>query len=172
MARIPLGRVANNELPGLTRVARQFPNRDSAVAEIARLQAECHLPVGSIHVISDIHGEDAKLRHVLHNGSGTLRPLIEELFASELSPEELRRLVALFFTRMKCLLLKRSALEQRKNSIPFELALSRLVRLVRVISKIVALRASMRSPTPPSAIFFWNWPADHPPKPNPNSTKP
>ena len=74
MARIPLGRVANNELPGLTRVARQFPNRDSAVAEIARLQAECHLPVGSIHVISDIHGEDAKLRHVLHTGCPVLLP--------------------------------------------------------------------------------------------------
>ena len=136
MARIPLGRVANNELPGLTRVARQFPNRDSAVAEIARLQAECHLPVGSIHVISDIHGEDAKLRHVLHNGSGTLRPLIEELFASDLSPEELRRLVALFFYPDEMLALEKERLgtEEELDSF-FELALSRLVRLVRVISK-------------------------------------
>ncbi len=136
MARNPLDRVCNSELPGLTRVARLFPNRDSAVAEIARLQAECRLPVGSIHIISDIHGEDAKLRHVLHNGSGTLRPLIEELFASDLNPEELRRLVSLFFYPDEMLALEKERLgPDEELDAFFELALSRLVRLVRVISK-------------------------------------
>ena len=38
------------------------------------------LPKGVIHVISDIHGDDTKLRHVINNASGTLRPLIEQLF--------------------------------------------------------------------------------------------
>jgi fructose-1,6-bisphosphatase-3 len=136
MARIPLDRVASSELAGLNRVAKQFPNRDSAVAEIARLQGEARLPVGSLHVISDIHGEDAKLRHVLHNGSGTLRPLIEELFASELDSKELKRLVSLFFYPDEMLALERERLgTDAELDIFFENALARLVRLVRVISR-------------------------------------
>ena len=68
------------ELATLEPLAREVPNSDSAVAEIARLSAELTLPKGTIHVISDIHGEDKKLRHVINNASGTLRPLVERLF--------------------------------------------------------------------------------------------
>ena len=67
------------ELATLEPLAREVPNIDSAVAEIARLSAELTLPKGTIHVISDIHGEDKKLRHVINNASGTLRPLVERL---------------------------------------------------------------------------------------------
>jgi len=62
-------------------LAAQVPNVDAAVAEIARLSAELTLPKGTIHVISDVHGEDKKLRHVINNASGTLRPLVERMFA-------------------------------------------------------------------------------------------
>ncbi len=46
------------------------------------------LPKGAIHVISDIHGEDKKLRHVINNASGTLRPLVEQMFQHRSPPEE------------------------------------------------------------------------------------
>ena len=67
--------LADFELATLEPLAREIPNIDSAVAEIARLSAQLTLPKGTIHVISDIHGEDKKLRHVINNASGTLRPL-------------------------------------------------------------------------------------------------
>src|SRR5262249_21900177 len=52
-------------------------------------------PKGTVHVISDIHGDDVKLRHVINNASGSLRPLVEQLFAGRLSPGELQDLLAL-----------------------------------------------------------------------------
>src|ERR1700726_1648994 len=85
------------ELATLEPLAREFPNIDSAVAEIARLSAELTLPKGTIHVISDIHGEDRKLRHVINNASGTLRPLVECLFKEKLGPEELQQFLTLVF---------------------------------------------------------------------------
>jgi fructose-1,6-bisphosphatase len=42
----------------LAPLARDIPGTDSAIAEIARLTAELTLPQGTIHAISDIHGED------------------------------------------------------------------------------------------------------------------
>src|SRR5262245_61515801 len=48
------------DLALLRPLAREIQNIDFAVAEIARFSAELTLPKGTIHVISDIHGEDKK----------------------------------------------------------------------------------------------------------------
>ena len=85
------------ELATLEPLAREVPNIDSAVAEIARLSAELTLPKGTIHVISDIHGEDKKLRHVINNASGTLRPLVERLFKDRRSPDQFQEILTLIF---------------------------------------------------------------------------
>jgi len=69
------------DLSMLELLALEYPNIDAAIAESARLAAVRTLPKGVVHVISDIHGEDKKLQHVINNASGTLRPLVEELFA-------------------------------------------------------------------------------------------
>ncbi|RUL83068.1 fructose-bisphosphatase class III [Tautonia sociabilis] len=86
-----------DELAVLRHLARRFPDPESVVAEIARLSAELTLPKDTIHVISDVHGDDVKLRHVLNNASGTLRPLVERIFAGRKSPEELLELITLIF---------------------------------------------------------------------------
>ena len=85
------------ELAMLRPLARQFPNIDAAFAEIARLSAILTLPMGTIHVISDVHGEHRKLRHVINNASGTLRPLVERLFRDRMTPEEFRSFLTLIF---------------------------------------------------------------------------
>jgi fructose-1,6-bisphosphatase III len=85
------------ELATLEPLAREIPNIDSAVAEIARVSAQLTLPKGTIHVISDIHGEDKKLRHVINNASGTLRPLIERLFKDRMPPEQFQEFLTLIF---------------------------------------------------------------------------
>ncbi|WP_197231228.1 fructose-bisphosphatase class III [Novipirellula artificiosorum] len=77
--------------------AERFPNIDSAMAEIARLSAIRTLPKGTIHVISDIHGEDQKLRHVINNASGSLRPLVEKLFGDHMDADEFRDFLTLIF---------------------------------------------------------------------------
>ncbi|MEM8873216.1 MAG: fructose-bisphosphatase class III [Planctomycetota bacterium] len=85
------------ELALLQYLSQQYPDVDSAMAEIARLSAVCTLPKGTVHVISDIHGEDKKLRHVINNASGTLRPLIEKLFADRLSAGDFQEFLTLTF---------------------------------------------------------------------------
>ncbi|WP_373651314.1 fructose-bisphosphatase class III [Schlesneria sp. DSM 10557] len=85
------------ELTLLRALATQFPNIDSALAEIARLSAVLTLPKGTVHVISDIHGEHKKLRHVINNASGTLRPLVERLFKDRMDPKEFTEFLTLIF---------------------------------------------------------------------------
>lgn len=85
------------DLSSLELLAAEFPNTDSAIAEIARLSAVQTLPRGAIHMISDIHGEDKKLRHVINNASGTLRPLVEQLFKDRMSQEDLEEFLKVTF---------------------------------------------------------------------------
>jgi len=47
----------DREYAKLAPLAREIPNIDSAIAEIARFSAELTLPRGTIHVISDIHAK-------------------------------------------------------------------------------------------------------------------
>ena len=85
------------DLAALRPLARRFPTPDAALAEIARLSAELTLPKGAVHVVSDVHGEDVKLRHVINNASGTLRPLVERLFGARMTKAELQEFLALIF---------------------------------------------------------------------------
>jgi fructose-1,6-bisphosphatase-3 len=78
-------------------LAERFPNVDAAMAEIARITAVSTLPKGTIHVISDIHGEDQKLRHVINNASGSLRPLVQKMFADKMQPKEFQDFLTLIF---------------------------------------------------------------------------
>src|SRR5256885_2896959 len=87
----------DGELVLLRPLSERFRNIDAALAEIVRLAAVLTLPKGTIHVISDIHGEDKKLRHVINNASGTLRPLVQGLFASRMGPDEFREFLTLIF---------------------------------------------------------------------------
>ncbi|GAB5443356.1 MAG: fructose-1,6-bisphosphatase [Fuerstiella sp.] len=85
------------DLSTLELLASQFPNVDAAIAETARLAAVQTLPKGVVHVISDIHGEDKKLQHVINNASGTLRPLVEQLFAETMNEAERAEFLKLTF---------------------------------------------------------------------------
>src|SRR6516164_2674620 len=89
--------IRDSALATLEPLANEIPNIDSATSEIARLSAELTLPKGTIHVISDIHGEYKKLRHVINNASGTLRPMVEKLFKDRMSPEQFQEFLTLIF---------------------------------------------------------------------------
>src|SRR3954451_453760 len=90
--------LSDDTLTALRPLARQFSTLDSTLGEISRLNAELTLPIGSVHVLSDIHGDDVKLRHVVNNASGMLRPLIKRLFANRLDPEHVQQLLTLLFS--------------------------------------------------------------------------
>ncbi len=81
----------------LQSLARRFPNIGAALAELANLESILTLPKPTVHVVSDVHGEFVKLRHVVNNASGSLRPLLERLFADRLPADEISRLLKLFY---------------------------------------------------------------------------
>ncbi|MCI0462863.1 MAG: fructose-1,6-bisphosphatase [Gemmataceae bacterium] len=89
--------MSEHELAILRPLACQLPTIDSALAEMARLSAELTLPRGTVHVISDVHGDDVKLRHVINNASGALRPLVEKLLKDRLTPRQLQEFLTLIF---------------------------------------------------------------------------
>ena len=74
-----------------------YPSIDAALAKIAVLSSTLTLPKGTIHVISDVHGEYKKLRHVVNNASGSLRPLVSKLFSARLSDSEQLRLLSFIY---------------------------------------------------------------------------
>jgi fructose-1,6-bisphosphatase-3 len=63
----------------LQTLAKRYPTVDAAVAELSNLELILALPKPTVHVVSDVHGEYAKLRQVVANASGSLRPLVESL---------------------------------------------------------------------------------------------
>jgi fructose-1,6-bisphosphatase-3 len=87
----------SEDLTVLRALALRFPTIDTALAELSALQAGLSLAKGTVHVVSDVHGEYKKLRHIINNASGTLRPLVESLFATRLSEDELRELLAVLY---------------------------------------------------------------------------
>ena len=80
--------VDDQTLVYLRALGARYPNSDAALAAIASLRAALTLPKGTIHVVSDVHGEFKKLIHVINNASGSLRPLVEQTFGKRLTAGE------------------------------------------------------------------------------------
>ncbi len=81
----------------LRALSAQYRTIEDAIAAITNLRAVLTLEKGTIHVISDIHGEWQKLTHVINNASGSLRPLVDELFGNKLSEAEQLELINLIY---------------------------------------------------------------------------
>lgn len=136
-------------------LARQFATVDAAVGEMGRLAVELTRPKGTVHVISDVHGESAKLRHIINNASGTLRPLVEKLCADRLSAEELRTFLSFIFYPRETLEKLRPTLdapEQRRAIC--QRFLPRIFELLRVLaSQDTWARVSATFPAPYRNLF-------------------
>ncbi|MBD0371341.1 MAG: fructose-bisphosphatase class III [Pyrinomonadaceae bacterium] len=86
-----------DELTSLRSLAHRYPSAGAAIAETAVLRATLSLPKETVHVVSDVHGEYKKLRHIINNASGSLRPLVSELFCERLTADEQRELLAVLY---------------------------------------------------------------------------
>src|SRR4051794_15912482 len=132
------------ELITLRALSGRFPDVDSAMAEIARLAAVLTLPKGTVHVISDIHGEDKKLRHVINNASGTLRPLVQKLFAERMNPGEFQEFLTLIFYPAEVVeRLEHTLLDPEQLRSFCTRTLRHEFELVRVLSARYSLRRAM-----------------------------
>lgn len=64
-----------------TLLKEKFQNKENVVTEIINLEAILHLPKGTEHFVSDVHGEYEAFDHVLRNGSGSVKEKLVECFA-------------------------------------------------------------------------------------------
>ena len=78
-------------------LSQSFQNEAAACTEIVKLQAILHLPKGTEHFVSDIHGEYDSFNHVLKNASGVIKNYINELFGTTLLDSEKRNLATLIY---------------------------------------------------------------------------
>jgi fructose-1,6-bisphosphatase-3 len=121
-----------NRLYYLRLLAKQYPSIQAASTAIIDLNAQLSLPKGTEHFVSDVHGEYEAFRHVLKNGSGSIKRKIDELFGSTLSGEEKRSLTTLiYYPEEKLPLILKTVADEAKW---YRTTLSRLVRLGRVVS--------------------------------------
>jgi len=126
-------------------LSRRFKDADAATAEIARLAAELTLPKGSIHVVSDVHGEDVKLRHIINNASGTLRPLVERVFAERPKAEREELLSLLFYPA--------ETLEGRLSGATPEARRTLVLRLLADLLAVIRTLSSRTSIQRAAAVF-------------------
>ncbi len=89
------------DIPGdqaayLRLLSNSYPTIRAASTAIVKLNAELNLPKGTEHFISDIHGEYEAFRHVLKNGSGSVRRKIDATFP-DLPAAEKRTLATLIY---------------------------------------------------------------------------
>lgn len=74
-----------DQMKYLKELAVRYPNVAAASTEIINLQAILHLPKGTEHYVSDVHGEYEKFSHIIRNGSGAIRSRIEDEFGNTLT---------------------------------------------------------------------------------------
>jgi fructose-1,6-bisphosphatase-3 len=109
------------------------------------LNASLHLPKGTEHFLSDIHGEYGAFSHVLRSGSGAIKRRIDEMFTADLSEAERQTLATLIYYPEQKL-----PLIVKKMSDPedwYRVTLSHLIRLCRVVSSKYT-RAAVREALP------------------------
>lgn len=109
------------------------------MSEISLLQAKLTLPKGRVHIISDVHGDDRKLRHVVNNASGGLCNLVDEVFGSELSEEEKTIFLGFLYYPVEKMRTYQGRLEDSEWRLRKTKKLLRLqFRLVRSLAKTVS----------------------------------
>ena len=78
-------------------LAELYPTIRTASSEIINLQSLLHLPKGTEHFLSDIHGEYDAFSHVLRNGSGAVRKKIDDVFGRTLGAADKTSLATLIY---------------------------------------------------------------------------
>ena len=111
---------------------KEYRTIQEASAEVAHLQAVLHLPKGTEHFLSDLHGEHAAFLHILHNASGVIKRKIRDLYCDLLSAHERDMLCTLiYYPDEKLAMLKKQGVVSEEW---YRLTIYRLVEVCKVCS--------------------------------------
>lgn len=139
--------IDSQQLRYLRLLSKQYPTIQATSTAIINLMAQLNLPKGTEHFVSDVHGEYEALRHVLKNGSGSIRRRIDEIFGSTLTEKERRNLATLiYYPRQKLPLILQTVVDEEEW---LRAALYRLIQVARSVSSKyprTAVEASLPEP--------------------------
>ncbi|MCQ5128983.1 fructose-1,6-bisphosphatase [Butyricicoccus faecihominis] len=127
-------------------LARQYPNVQAASSEIIHLQAILHLPKGTEHFMSDLHGEAEAFVHILNNASGAVREKVEIVLRDSLPADERAQLATLIYY-------PEEKLEELVQAAPdaaewYRITLGRLLEICRLCASKYT-RSKVRRAMPP-----------------------
>ncbi len=115
----------------LRALARRYPDEEAVLGAMTALSLARSLPVETVHVVSDVHGEANKLSHVIRNASGSLRARVGRMFGGERDQAELDELLSIVYYPREALaaaLARRPASEHHPLVRGLVAALARLAR--------------------------------------------
>lgn len=75
----------------------KFPTKAAVLTEIINLNAITHLPKGTEHFLSDLHGEYEAFDYILRNASGAIKRKIEECFLVDVTATEKEQLAIFIY---------------------------------------------------------------------------
>jgi fructose-1,6-bisphosphatase-3 len=143
-----------SQLPYLRALSYRFASPEAAQAEIAHLRSIGTLPRGTVHVVSDVHGEFRKLEHIVRNGSGSLRPLVERTLAAETTEAERATLLALIYYPRETFTRVTAGLKPPDRDALAVTSLLRIVALIRAQACRYTLRHADRVFSPALRELF------------------
>ena len=122
-----------DQMKYLKELAVRYPNVAAASTEIINLQAILHLPKGTEHYVSDVHGEYEKFSHIIRNGSGAIRSRIEDEFGNTLTTKQKKNLASvIYYPEQKMDLME----EELPKNFLLEWQHDTMVRLVHVARSV------------------------------------
>ena len=131
-------------------LAEQYPNIQSASNEIIKLNSILHLPKGTEHFMSDLHGEAEAFRHILNNASGSVREKVDLLYRNTLPDEERSALSTLIYYPEEKLEELFSEVKNPKEW--YKITLNRLIEICRVVASKYT-REKVRAALPPDFSY-------------------
>ena len=125
-------RFSAHDIRYLQLLRKEYRTIQEASAEVAHLQAVMHLPKGTEHFLSDLHGEHAAFLHILHNASGVIKRKIKDLYCDLLSRHERDMLCTLiYYPDEKLAMLKKQGVVTEEW---YRLTIYRLIEVCKVCS--------------------------------------
>lgn len=112
-------------------LSHDYPSIQQASAEMINLRAMLHLPKGTEHFMSDLHGESESFLHILKNCSGVIRIKIDDLFAHTLPESERKSLATLIYYPEQKLEIIKNATQNLDEW--YKITLYRLIEICRLI---------------------------------------
>jgi len=116
-------------------VAQRYDSEEQIVTEIANRESILHLPKGTEHFVSDLHGEYQAFQHVLRNGAGKVKEKIRDMFKDELSEQEINEFATLvYYPEEKVKLIKGSFNNEQELNQWYTEIIDRMIKLIPYVS--------------------------------------